>query len=482
MTNRNEPARISRRQLLRSSGALSAAAAGAGAQTIGSIASKPNVVVVIADEVRFDAVGAYGRNPMDLTPNLNAMAAQGTLYRHMFTNQPVCSPARACLFTGQYPAKHGVWKNTGPDIGLSTQATTMATEFRKAGYSANYIGKWHLAAHTQGPVPAAQRGGFLNLWQASNVLEITAHPYFGTMWDGDGREMVFKDEYRADYLTRLTKKFLQNVGKASPFLLVVSYLEPHQQNDMGRMVAPKGYAERYKNPFVPADLRPFPGDWQQQLPDYYGCIKKIDECVGEIRQALKENDLDKNTIVLFVSDHGCHFMTRNTEYKRSAQDASTHVPWIIEGSIFNGGGEVSELVSMVDLTPTLLDAAGITVPAAMQGKSTLPLVRRAPGGWRNEVFIQMSEFWVARALRTPEWTYAMAAPRSSGKFQPEPNAPEYVSFQLYDNRADPNQLVNLAGRKETKLAEEQLRERLRARIQEAGDQPAELKPCAFPYA
>jgi hypothetical protein len=94
----------------------------------------------------------------------------------------------------------------------------------------------------------------------------------------------------------------------------------------------------------------------------------------------------------------------------------------------------------------------------------------------------MSEFWVARALRTPEWTYAMAAPRGSGKFQPEPNAPQYVSFQLYDNRADPNQFVNLAGRKETRLVEGQLRERLGARIQEAGDKPAELKPCAFPYA
>jgi arylsulfatase A-like enzyme len=89
---------------------------------------------------------------------------------------------------------------------------------------------------------------------------------------------------------------------------------------------------------------------------------------------------------------------------------------------------------------------------------------------------------VARALRTPEWTYTMAASRGNGKFRPEPNAPEYVSFQLYDNRADPNQLVNLAGRKETRLIEEQLQERLRARMQEAGDKPAELKACTFPYA
>lgn len=482
MSSKNEPVGISRRQLLRSSAVASATAIGGIAQTTAGKTSKPNVVIVIADEVRWDAIGAYGRNPMDLTPNLNTMAGQGTLYRHMFTNQPVCSPSRACLFTGQYPAKHGVWKNAGGEIGLKPQAATIATEFRKAGYSANYIGKWHLAAHTRGPVPANQRGGFLNLWQASNELEITAHPYEGTMWDADGGEMTFRDEYRADYLTRLTKKFLQNVGNTSPFLLVVSYLEPHQQNDLGRMVAPKGYAERYKNPFVPEDLRPFPGDWQQQLPDYYGCIKRIDECVGEIREELQANNLDRNTIVVFVSDHGCHFRTRNTEYKRSGHDVSTHVPLIMEGPVFNGGGQIQELVSMVDLTPTLLDAAGLTVPQSMQGKSTLPLVKRTSHGWRNEVFIQMSEFWVARALRTPEWTYTMAAPRGSGKFRPEPNAPAYVSFQLYDNRADPNQLVNLAGRKETKVIEEQLRQRLQARMQEAGDKPSELNACEFPYA
>ena len=85
MSNRNDHAGISRRQLLRSAAALSAAAASGDAQTTGPAASRPNVVVVIADEVRWDAIGAYGRNPMDLTPNLNAMAAQGALYRHMFT-------------------------------------------------------------------------------------------------------------------------------------------------------------------------------------------------------------------------------------------------------------------------------------------------------------------------------------------------------------------------------------------------------------
>src|SRR5579884_3856285 len=476
-----KPSSLSRRDLLGAAGLAAAGVAGA-KQRPSEPASKPNIVIIIADQVRADFIGAYGHNPMNVTPNLDAMGGQGTLYRNMFTNQPVCSPSRACLFTGEYGAKNGVWRNTGNGVALAPNATTLATVLRDAGYSANYIGKWHLAEARGGPVAPSARGGFLNLWQASNELELTSHPYEGDLYDGDGRPIHFQNEYRVDFMTGLATRFLRETSKTSPFLLVVSYLEPHHQNDMGRMVAPKGYAERYQNPYVPEDLKFFPGNWQQQLPDYYGCIKKIDEAVGEIRTTLHDTGLDRNTIVLFISDHGCHFMTRNTEYKRSGQDASIHIPFIVEGPGFNGGRNVLELVSMVDVTPTLLSAVGVSVPDTMQGHSTLGLLSGQASDWRNEVFIQMSEFWVARALRTPEWTYVAAAPRGKEKFKPAPNAPEYAAFQLYDNRADPYQLVNLAGRKETAQNETQLRERLRQRMQEIGDKPAELAACMFPYA
>jgi arylsulfatase A-like enzyme len=463
---------FSRRDLLKAGSVAAALPDGESVAQQAPPASKPNIVLIIADQVRWDAIGAYGLNPMDLTPNIDTMAREGTRYRNMFTNQPVCSPSRACMFTGQYPARHGVWKNAGNGIALSPNATTLATECRKAGYSANYIGKWHLADATRGPVPPAGRGGFLDLWEASNELELTAHPYEGDIYDGDGRPMHFQNEYRVDFLTDRAKRFLQNVSKTSPFLLVVSFLEPHQQNDLGRMVAPKGYAERYQNPFVPADLKHFPGNWQEQLPDYYGALKRVDEAVGEIHASLNQAGLDRNTIVVFVSDHGCHFMTRNTEYKRSGHDASIHIPLVIKGPGFSGGREITESVSMVDLMPTLLRAADIPVPATVQGGTDR----------NNEVFIQMSEFWVARAIRTPEWTYVASAPWTNGKHTPKPNAPEYFGFQLYDNRADPHQLVNLAGRKETAAIEEHLRERLKVRMQEAGDTMAQLLPCEFPYA
>src|ERR1051325_8223901 len=120
---------------------LTAMPAAALAAQTQSGAAKPNIVLIISDQFRGDCVGAMGLNPMNLTPNLDRMASNGVLFRSAFCNQPVCAPARASIFTGQYPAKHGVWKN---GIALPENATTLAKSLRSAGYSANYMGKWHL--------------------------------------------------------------------------------------------------------------------------------------------------------------------------------------------------------------------------------------------------------------------------------------------------------------------------------------------------
>jgi arylsulfatase A-like enzyme len=140
---------------------------------------------------------------------------------------------------------------------------------------------------------------------------------------------------------------------------------------------------------------------------------------------------------------------------------------------------------MVDVAPTLLDAAAIPALASMQGRSTLPLVSgNRPSeqlNWRNEIF-QISEYWVGRGLRTPQWTFVSVAPRDDEKFNPASRAAVYSTFQLYDNEADPYQLVNLVGRKEVASVEPELRARLLSRMEEAGDTPAELRPCQFPYA
>lgn len=464
-----------RRELLQM--APAAAAPLAGLQAAGQSAStKPNVVIVISDQFRADCIGALGLNPMGLTPNLDAMAHKGVIFRQAMASQPVCAPARGSIFTGQYPSKHGVWKN---GIGLATDAVTIATELSAAGYSTNYIGKWHLAPNpVLGPVDPRHRGGFLNLWQASNVLELTSHPYEGDLYDADGKPMHFSGVYRADYMTGLARDFLKRAR--SPFLLVVSYLEVHHQNDIDAFVPPKEYAGRYRNHFVPQDLRPLPGSWTSQLGDYYACVAKMDETVGSIRSALRENGLADNTILTFLADHGCHFKTRNTEYKRSPHDSSIHIPLVMEGPGFNRALMVPELVSQVDLAPSLLEAVGLRAPASMQGRSFLPLLDRRIDGWRNETYFEMSEFVTGRGLRTPEWTYAIAAPKRLG-WRPQPSSDEYYEYMMYDLAADPFQHVNMSGRVEARQATERLRARMQARIAEASGARPNIQPSLFPY-
>lgn len=447
----------------------------------------PNILIVIADQFRWDCVGAYGLNPMGVTPNIDSIAWRGAAFQNAVTNQPWCSPSRACLFTGQYGTKHGIW-HLGP--GLRRDATTLATVLRSHGYTTNYIGKWHLAPHTArsqtvdplgksglGYVPPEYRGGFLDLWEAANVLELTTHPNTGNLWDGDGQVIHFEGTYRVDYLTQLAVRFLKQKHE-KPFLLVVSQLEPHEQNDENRTVPPPKYAGKYVNPFVPDDLRFLPGMWQELLPDYYGGIKAIDDSVGILLNTLSEQGLSENTIVVMLSDHGNHFLTRTyAEWKCTPHDSSIHIPLLIQGPGFEHSGLIPEVVSMVDVTPSLLDAAGVTVPDSMQGKSFMPLLRSPEGrkSWRQEAFIQFANSAIGRALRTDKWTYCAIDPNKGG--MSAPNSMTYQEYQVYDLKADPNQLLNLVSRRETGSWDEfssrsdvdVLRERLRERIIEAGE-------------
>lgn len=473
-----------RRDILRQTSLTPLAAQAANHDTSKPV--RPNIIVIISDQFRGDMIGAAGRNPMGLTPNLDRMAQRGTMFRSAVCNQPVCAPARATIFTGQYPEKHGVWKNAIP---IQPDAKTLATACSDAGYSANYMGKWHLgpmgedrSKQSLGPVAPAYRGGFLNLWEASNVLESTSHPYEGDVYDADNQPIHFSGIYRTDFMTQRAQRFLKDAKSArDPFLLVLSYLEVHHQNDIDAFVPPREYADRYKNPFIPRDLRPLPGSWMQQLGDYCACVAKMDETVGTILKTLEENNLDKNTIVVFLSDHGCHFKTRNSEYKRTPHESSIHIPLIIQGPGFDRSATIPEIVSQIDLTPSLLAAAGIAIPETMQGRSFLPLLDRHTEGWRNEAYITMSEYMTGRVLRTPEWTYAVAAPKTAG-WKAVASSPEYNEYMLYNLAADPFQHVNLAGRVETRAVAAQLKDRLLARIKEASGLTPRLGPALFPYS
>ena len=443
------------------------------------IGGRPNIVLFCSDQMRSDFVGAYRENSMTKTPNIDRMVNRGSAFKYAVTNQPLCSPSRACMITGRYATETGEWKIA---VGMDRTLPTLASVLRSSGYTTNFIGKWHLmkrdakAGTGIGFVPPEDRGGFLDLWEGANEFEHTTHPYYGTIWDANGQEITYKDQYRIDFITDRAVRFLQQ-PQQKPFLLFVSQLEPHQQNDEQRMVAPKGYAERFMNPLVPADLRNLPGDWQEQLPDYYGCIQKIDESVGTILKTLEDRNLLDNTIVAFISDHGCQFKTRNTEYKRSPHDSSIRIPFIFQGPGVDRSVMRDEIVSMIDLTPTLLSAAGVPVPQSMKGRNLLPLLTsiEARKGWDNVAYIQISESMVGRALRTQEWCYCVADRTGNG--QQQPASTHYDEYQMYNLCDDPGQQVNLAGRQEFSAQAATLRALLQKRMAEAGEAEAEIAPA-----
>ena len=433
----------------------------------------PNILVFFTDQQRWDSVGCYG-NPMGLTPNLDRLAARGVRFEHAFTCQPVCAPARACVQSGQYASSHGVFRN---GIRFPAEVPTLARSFDAAGYETGYIGKWHLGTAGTEAIPREERGGYEGFWEASDILEFTSKPTHGRMFDTDGEPIEWDNRYRVDFLTDRAETFVRR-ERSRPFFLFLSYLEPHQQNDMDhRFIAPEGYAQRFAHPWVPGDLEGRPGNWQSELPGYYGCVARLDECLGRLERTLAESDQLKRTVIVFTTDHGCHFRTRNPEYKRSCHEASLRLPLAMAGPGLDGRLLIEELVSLIDLPPTLLDVAGIEIPGTFQGRSLLPLVDRSARDWPDEIFFQISEAEVGRGIRTRRWKYSVFAPDADPRA--DAGSDWYVERYLYDLRADPHEAVNLVGRGDSRAVADVLRARLIERMLAAGEPRPTIEPARY---
>jgi arylsulfatase A-like enzyme len=433
---------------------------------------RPNVLVFFTDQQRWDTTGLHG-NPLGLTPALDRLAADGVSVDRSFTCQPVCAPSRASLQTGQYPTTTGVFRNGLP---LPRDTPTLARAFRDAGYATGYIGKWHLAGgRTAGPVPEEDRAGY-EYWLAANLLEFTSDAYDTTLYDGDGSPHHF-DGYRADALGTAAIDFIEREHERErdgdgdrdrPFFLFLSFLEPHHQNSRDDYPAPTGYSDRYDAPWVPSDLAALGGgNWAQHLPGYYGMVRRLDEVLDRVVSVLQRRGELDDTVILFTSDHGCHFKTRNEEYKRSVHDASVRVPTVLRGPGLRGGVRLPELVGHVDLPPTLLQAAGLPVPPQMQGRSLLPLLHGSDPDWPQEVLIQISESEVGRALRTDRWKYAATA-QDADPWN-DPRADRYQDAYLYDLHSDPDELTNLVADPAYDDVRAELRQRLVQRIVKSGE-------------
>lgn len=442
----------------------------------------PNVVFFFTDTQRHDSTG-LGGNPLGLTPHFDHLAQRGTYFANAFSPQPVCTPCRACLQTGVYPTdpRNGVYRNAIP---IQADARTIAHHFNDAGYETAYIGKWHLSdesrgEHALGPVPRELRGGWRR-WRGTNCIELDCGAYDAKVYD-EKNQPVALPGYRSDALIDEAVRYLRE-PKKQPFFMFLSLLEPHIQNTEGAYVAPDRTRGRYTGAWTPPDLAALPvverpgtvsGEHPHvALADYWAMCERIDQGLGRLTDALRSLGLEDDTIVVFTSDHGCHFNTRNHHVKSSGHEASIHVPLGIWGGPFRGGGYREEVVSLIDLPPTLLEACGVGVPEHFHGRSLLPLIARSTDDWPDEAFVQVSQSGVTRALRTRRWKYIVDAPDADG--WSDPTASVYVERELYDLEHDPYELRNLAGLGSHRAVADGLKARLLRRMAAAHEPAAEI--------
>ena len=441
--------------------------------------SRPNIVFFFTDQQRPDTCGCYGQK-LPITPRLDQMAEEGIRFQNAFSPQPVCGPFRAILQSGKYATETGCFRN---NIMLPHNIKTLANYIEEAGYETAYIGKWHLAStgelekpptidHATTAIPLEYRGGYTGFWRTADVLEFTSHGYNGYVFDENNNRIDFEG-YRADCITDMALDFFKERDKEKPFFMTISHIEPHHQNDHKHYEGPIGSKEKYANFEVPPDLAAFDGDYMEEYPDYLGQCASLDENLGKVIDRLKAEGLYDNTVIIFASDHGSHFRTRNRDehlngyddYKRTCHDGALHVPLVIRGGAFTGGRVEEKIVSTGSLPKTILAIAGIDVGNAMIGEDLAKVIACDDPNRPNEADAQISESRIGRCIRTPDYMYSVYAPGVYGGTQAA--ADVYADDFLYDMKKDPYQLNNLIHDHAYDSVKATLREKLLAWIKEA---------------
>ncbi|MDD6145672.1 MAG: sulfatase-like hydrolase/transferase, partial [Oscillospiraceae bacterium] len=232
--------------------------------------------------------------------------------------------------------------------------------------------------------------------------------------------------------------------------------------------------ESYRSYPLPEDLTFLKGDYQEMYPDYLSAINRLDYNVGRLREKLRQLGIEKDTVILYTSDHGSHFKTRNAEYKRSCHESSVHTPLIIKGAGFTGGKREKRLTSLIDLPPTLLSLAGIPVPEHYQGIDLTGLTEE-PENRRDCVFIQISESQCGRAIRTEKYKYSVMSP--GFPLFGDRSSKVYCEAYLYDLEKDPLEKHNLIKDPEYKAARDMLKKILTDQMKNAHEKVPVILPA-----
>jgi arylsulfatase len=383
----------------------------AGAADTPAAASRPNILLLMADQHRADCIGAAG-NPVIRTPNLDGLAREGARFRHAYSCTPTCTPARAALLTGLNPWHNGM-------LGYGQVGERYAAElprcFSEAGFEAVGIGKmhWHPQRNLHGfhrtildASDRVQSPGFVSdyhRWFHERAPGLNPDAT-GLDWnDYRGRPYALPEElHPTHWIAQTAIDFLGRHDGKNPFFLKVSFERPHSPYD-----PPKRFWEAYREDDMPPPVfgawdavhaihwkHPQPAIWQGDLSlaevrrsrrGYYGSVSFVDEQIGRVLGALEKRGWLENTFIIFISDHGDMLGDHHLWRKSYAYESSARIQFIVRPpKDFRGarGQVLDQTVELRDVLPTLVAAAGLPVPSGLDGQSVLPLLHGQTAGWR----------------------------------------------------------------------------------------------------
>lgn len=420
---------------------------------------RPNLIIIVADQLRRESCG-YAGDERAITPHIDRLADDGMSFDNYVVNTPVCAATRATLWTGKYASSHGMVVN---ELRIHPEQDTLAHLLNRKGYTCDYIGKWHLWAAQAGRhkqienafcPPGPYRLGFDGFWAAYNFN----HGNYNAFYFRDQPVRKEIDGWGPAHFTDLAiQRIEHHASTDQPFAMVVSYSPPH--DPWTKENVPPWWYDRFRDvefklPSTWSDIPDPRMDrntdpkrwltyWKPNLPEflrvYYAMTAALDEQIGRLLQSVRDSGLERDTIVVFTSDHGEQFGANARVFKMTFYDKSARVPLLIRwpGKIPKGRRS-NACFSAVDLMPTLCGMLGVGYPDAVDGIDMSDSTRVDCSCEPDFAFLQgmghtfqWQDGFEWRAIRDQRFTYA-----------------RYLvdgEELLFDNREDPQQSTNLAG-------------------------------------
>lgn len=417
-----------------------------------AVAQRKNIIFIISDDHRYDAMGFMKKIPWLETPGLDRMAAEGMHIRNAYVTTALCSPSRASVLTGLYSHSHTVVDNTAPE---PEDIVYFPQLLQKAGYRTAFFGKWHMG--NQGDHP---RKGF-DHWEGLRGQG----EYYNPTLNINGKRTAFGDStYIADLLTDHALAWMSAQGDQQPYFVYLSHkgvhamFEPAKRHkgkyrDKPVPLPPSYYltaTDEYKKRGIPEWVKEQRYSWHGVDYMYHGefdfetfyrsyleTLLSVDESVSRVLDYLKETGQDKNTLVMYMGDNGFSFGEHGLIDKRHAYEESMRVPMIVRcPAIIKGGTATEALVQNIDVAPTLLAYAGVAVPEHMHGRSFLNVLQGSAQQHRDRIFYEY--YWEYHYPQTP----TMFAVRR-GNFKYIHYYGLWTQNELYDLEKDPYEMNNL---------------------------------------